>query len=214
VVITLSGIFRDLLPLQIKLLAEAAYWPPAPTSRWRELRAQARAGLPGGARRRHGDRRAARLRQRRGRLRRQRQQLIDNSRWEDEGRTGRDLHAPQGLRLRPRGRPVQQPALLQSVLAGVELAYQNLDSVELGVTTIDTYFDTLGGISRAVRAPRAAARSCRVYIGDQTRGANGGTVRTLSEQVALETAPACSTRSGTKACSSTATKACARSRCT
>ena len=41
--------------------------------------------------------------------------------------------------------------LLQSVLAGVELAYQNLDSVELGVTTVDTYFDTLGGISRAVK---------------------------------------------------------------
>jgi magnesium chelatase subunit H len=82
--------------------------------------------------------------------------------------------------------------LLQSVLAGVQLAYQNLDSVELGVTTIDTYFDTLGGISRAVqraksRTPGADADVAPVYIGDQTRDANGGTVRTLGEQVALET---------------------------
>jgi len=84
---------------------------------------------------------------------------------------------------------VQHPALLNSVLAGVQLAYQNLDSVELGVTTIDTYFDTLGGISRAVqRAKGASAAVAPVYIGDQTRDAQGGgSVRTLAEQVALET---------------------------
>jgi magnesium chelatase subunit H len=69
------------------------------------------------------------------------------------------------------------------VLAGVSLAYQNLDSVELGVTTVDHYFDTLGGISRAVK--RAKGTTAEVYIGDQTRG--DGTVRTLGEQVALET---------------------------
>ena len=70
------------------------------------------------------------------------------------------------------------------MLAGVDLAYQNLDSVELGVTTVDHYFDTLGGISRAVRRARGGA-AAPVYIGDQTRGE--GTVRTLTEQVALET---------------------------
>ena len=77
-----------------------------------------------------------------------------------------------------------QTALLNSVLAGVELAYQNLDSVELGVTTVDHYFDTLGGISRAVRRAKGG-EAAPVYIGDQTRG--DGTVRTLAEQVALET---------------------------
>jgi magnesium chelatase subunit H len=74
--------------------------------------------------------------------------------------------------------------LLQSVLADVDLAYQNLDSVELGVTTVDTYFDTLGGISRAVRRAKGGSVA-PVYIGDQTCG--DGTVRTLGEQVALET---------------------------
>ncbi len=88
---------------------------------------------------------------------------------------------------------MQQAQLLSSVLAGVQLAYQNLDSVELGVTTIDTYFDTLGGISRAVQRAKVAtqgadAEVAPVYIGDQTRDSQGGgTVRTLSEQVALET---------------------------
>jgi magnesium chelatase subunit H len=73
---------------------------------------------------------------------------------------------------------------LKSVLGGVDLAYQNLDSVELGVTTVDTYFDTLGGISRAVRRAKGG-KAAPVYISDQTKGA--GTVRTLGEQVALET---------------------------
>ena len=65
----------------------------------------------------------------------------------------------------------------------MELAYQNLESVELGVTTVDHYFDTLGGISRAVK--RARGEAAPVYIGDQTRGK--AVVRTLREQVALET---------------------------
>jgi magnesium chelatase subunit H len=70
------------------------------------------------------------------------------------------------------------------MLADVDVAYQNLDSVELGVTTIDHYFDTLGGISKAAARAKKGAE-VPVYIGDQTRGE--GKVRTLSEQVALET---------------------------
>ena len=86
-------------------------------------------------------------------------QLIDNSRWDDEDELAETYTPPQGLCLRPQpaGR-CSRPQLLQSVLAGVELAYQNLDSVELGVTTVDTYFDTLGGISRAVKRAKGAGR--------------------------------------------------------
>ena len=51
------------------------------------------------------------------------------------------------------------------------------------MTTVDHYFDTLGGISRAVK--RARGQEVAVYISDQTRGS--GKVRTLSDQVALET---------------------------
>ena len=52
------------------------------------------------------------------------------------------------------------------------------------MTTVDTYFDTLGGISRAVRRARGGVAT-PVYVGDDTQGE--GAVRTLSEQVALET---------------------------
>jgi magnesium chelatase subunit H len=73
--------------------------------------------------------------------------------------------------------------LLQSAMAGIDLAYQNLDSVDLGVTTIDHYVDTLGGVARSVQRAKGSAAS--IYIGDQTQGE--GKVRTLAEQVTLET---------------------------
>ena len=79
---------------------------------------------------------------------------------------------------------MQHAKLLNSVLADVQLTYQNLDSVELGVTTVDTYFDTLGGISSAVRRAKGGIAT-PVYIADHTNGA--GAVRTLAEQVSLET---------------------------
>ena len=109
--------------------------------------------------------------------------MVENGRWDDEDELAETYTRRKGFAYGRTGRAVPQAALLNSVLAGVELAYQNLDSVELGVTTVDHYFDTLGGISRAVR--RAKGTAAAVYIGDQTRG--DGTVRTLGEQVALET---------------------------
>ena len=82
------------------------------------------------------------------------------------------------------GKPVCNNALLKSVLADVTMSYQNLESMELGVTTIDNYFDTLGGITKAVKRAKGG-QEIPVYIGDQTQGE--GVVRTLSEQVSLET---------------------------
>jgi magnesium chelatase subunit H len=190
VVITLSGIFRDLLPLQIKLLAEAAFLAAGADEPAEQnfIRKHALAHQQ-----QHGcDLETAALRvfgNAEGAYGSNVNHLVDNSRWDDEDELAETYTRRKGFAYGRSGRPAQQSALLQSVLAGVQLAYQNLDSVELGVTTIDTYFDTLGGISRAVkRAKGPQAEVAPVYIGDQTRDGNGGgTVRTLEEQVAIET---------------------------
>ena len=111
--------------------------------------------------------------------------LVDSSRWNSEDELAECYTRRKCFAYSRHGRPQAQAKLLDSVLAGVSLAYQNLESVEVGVTTIDHYYDTLGGISRAVQ--RARREAVPVYIGDQTRGpAGAGCVRTLSEQVALE----------------------------
>ena len=190
VVITLSGIFRDLLPLQIKLLAEAAFLAASadePESqnfvRAHALAFQAAQG---------GKLEEASLRvfgNAEGAYGANVNMLIDNSRWDGEDELAETYTRRKGFAYGRSGRPSSRPALLNSVLSQVDLAYQNLESIELGVTTIDTYFDTLGGISRAVQRARRQAGGgdamAPVYIGDATRGS--GTVRTLQEQVALET---------------------------
>jgi magnesium chelatase subunit H len=187
VIITLSGIFRDLLPLQIKLLAEAAFLAASadepPESNFVRKHALAYQQEHG------GDLETASLRvfgNAEGAYGSNVNHLVDSSRWDDDDELAETYTRRKGFAYGRTGRPVKQSALLQSALASVELAYQNLDSVEIGVTTIDTYFDTLGGISRAVkRAKGKDAEVAPVYIGDQTRG--DGLVRTLAEQVALET---------------------------
>ncbi len=187
VMITLSGIFRDLLPLQIKLLAEASFMAASADEPLEQnfVRKHALAYMQEHG----GDLETASLRvfgNAEGAYGSNVNHLVDSSRWDQEDELAETYTRRKGFAYGRSGRPMQQAALLKTVLAGVQLAYQNLDSVELGVTTVDTYFDTLGGISRAVtRAKGAGSPVAPVYIGDQTRG--DGTVRTLSEQVALET---------------------------
>ncbi len=184
VVVTLSGIFRDLLPLQTKLLAEAAFLaasaeeaPAQNFIRKHALAFQARHG---------GSIEEASLRvfgNADGAYGANVNQLLDSSAWEDEAELGEAWRRRKGFAYGLDGRPARHDSVLTHMLGTVEATYQNLDSIELGITTIDHYFDTLGGISRAVKSVRGAAAT--VYVGDQTRGE--GKVRTIAEQVALET---------------------------
>ena len=184
VVVSLSGIFRDLMPLQIKLLAEASFLAASadePVER-NFVRKHALAYVA----QHGGDLETAALRvfgNADGAYGANVNHLVDNGLWNDEDELAETYTRRKGFAYGRAGVPQKQPVLLNTVLAGVELAYQNLDSVELGVTTVDTYFDTLGGVSRAVK--RARGTVAPVYIGDQTKGE--GAVRTLNEQVALET---------------------------
>jgi len=185
VVITLSGIFRDLMPLQIRLLAEAAFLAASADEpsehnwvRKHALAYQQEHGctLEVAALRVYGNAEGA--------YGSNVNNLVESSRWSDGDEIANTYSRRKGFAYGRTGRAVQQGALLQSVLADVQLTYQNLDSVELGVTTVDNYFDTLGGITQAVKVARGGVTP-PVYIGDQTRG--DGAVRSLKEQVALET---------------------------
>ena len=184
VVMTLSGIFRDLLPLQTRLLAEASFLA-ASADEPEDLNFVRRHAVA--YQKANGcDLETAALRvfsNADGAYGSNVNLLIDNSRWEDEDELAETYTRRKSFAYGRSGRPVPQAALLKSVLSDVALTYQNLESVELGVTTQDTYFDTLGGISKAVQRAQGG-RAVPVYIGDQTRG--DGVVRTLAEQVSLE----------------------------
>jgi magnesium chelatase subunit H len=77
----------------------------------------------------------------------------------------------------------EAPGALSRALSRVEATYQNIDSFEIGLTDVDHYFEYLGGVSKAVET-RAHARPS-VYLSDAV--SRDARVRSLEEMVRLET---------------------------
>ncbi len=183
VVMTLSGIFRDLLPLQTRMLAEAAL-----------LASQADEPLDQNFVRKHSlaqqaerdcDIETAALRvfsNAEGAYGANVNQMIEGGIWADPDELANAFEVNKGFAYGVNGPPKQQRDLLQSVLKDVDLTYQNLESVELGINDVDQYVDGLGGVSRSVA--KAKGEEAPVYIVDATRGKTK--VRTLGEQIDLE----------------------------
>ncbi len=184
VVCTLSGIFRDLLPLQVKLIAEAAL-----------LAAQADEPLEMNFIRKHTldhqaafncDFESAALRvfsNADGAYGSNVNLLVDTGQWEKEDELAEQFVQRKSFAYGVKPGAKAMPALMQRALGGADIAFQNLDSVELGATDIDQYVESLGGMNRVIT--RAKGAEVPVYLGDST--GKDGKVRTLSEQVALET---------------------------
>src|SRR5438067_5237481 len=114
--------------------------------------------------------------------------MVMQSQWEDDETLG-DLFVTRKCFAYTRdstGRTVEgreAPGLMNEALSRVEATYQNIDSFEVGITDVDHYFEYLGGISKAV-AKRAQSRPS-IYLSDslspQTK------IRWLEEPVRLET---------------------------
>jgi magnesium chelatase subunit H len=73
--------------------------------------------------------------------------------------------------------------LLERALSRVEVTYQNIDNTEVGITDVDHYFEYLGGVSKAVEKQTGVRP--KIYMSDTL--APGPKVRTLEETIRLET---------------------------
>ena len=114
--------------------------------------------------------------------------MVMQSAWEDAASLG-DLFVTRKSFAYTRdsqGRTVEgreAKELMDDALSRVEATYQNIDSFEVGITDVDHYFEYLGGISKAVET-RAQAKPA-IYLSDslspQTK------IRSLEETVRLET---------------------------
>ncbi|MCU0626356.1 MAG: cobaltochelatase subunit CobN [Gemmatimonadaceae bacterium] len=183
VVCSLSGIFRDLLPLQVKLLAEAAL-----------LCAQADEPEAQNFIRKHAlatmretgcDLATAALRcfgNQEGAYGSNVNLLIETGRWQDENELADLFVQRKGFAYGTDGKARAGQQYLQRALAGASLSFQNVDSVELGATDIDQYVESLGGMNRVIEQQQG--RKVAVYMGDHT--GKDGKIRTIEEQVTLE----------------------------
>ncbi|MFK7912754.1 MAG: magnesium chelatase subunit H, partial [Pseudomonadales bacterium] len=183
VVVTVSGIFRDLLPRQMQLLAEAACLcaladEPVAQNPIRDMALRCAqtldVSLEVAALRVFGNDESA--------YGANVNMMVDNGMWQSEEELGAMFMQRRCFAYGQNGVPTPQAQLLEALLAEVDITFQNLDSLELGITTLDHYVDSLGGISRAVENARGDA--VPALVGDYTQGE--GAVRTLTDQVALE----------------------------
>ncbi|HYW32114.1 MAG TPA: magnesium chelatase subunit H [Gemmatimonas sp.] len=184
-IITLSGIFRDLLPLQVKLLAEAALLCASANEpddqnfvRKHALATMAETGC---------DMATAALRvfsNAEGAYGSNVNLLVESGRWETEDDLAEQFVQRKSFAYGTNGRPTSQPALMKRALGTAEVSFQGLDSVELGATDIDQYVESLGGMTRVI-AQQRGGEAPSVYVGDYS--AAKGRTRSLTEQVELET---------------------------
>jgi magnesium chelatase subunit H len=184
VVVTVSGIFRDLLPLQLRLLAEAA-WLAATADEpveenWVRRHAQAHAEALG------VDLGTAALRifgNADGAYGANVNHLVESGSWQESDELAETFVRRKGFAYGRSGTAHEAHDLFREALRGVEATYQNLDSIELGVSDVDQYVDSLGGLTRAAGEARSA--DVPAYVLDRTRS-EAARVRTLAEQVELE----------------------------
>ncbi|HEY9401737.1 MAG TPA: cobaltochelatase subunit CobN [Pyrinomonadaceae bacterium] len=74
-------------------------------------------------------------------------------------------------------------AAFNGALARVEATYQNIDSFEIGITDVDHYFEYLGGVSKAVEKQTESRPA--IYLSDTL--SREAKVRSVEETIRLET---------------------------
>lgn len=114
--------------------------------------------------------------------------MVLDSQWEDSSELG-DLFVTRKCFAYGRdsqGRSFdgrESRKLLERALSRVEVTYQNIDTTEVGITDVDHYFEYLGGVSKAVEKQTGARPA--IYLSDSLSPA--AKIRTLEETVKLET---------------------------
>ena len=183
VVLTCSGIFRDLFPSVMQLLDQAvlaAAMADEPSDmnyvrkRAQRMAADLRISVAAAARRVF----AAQA----GQYGTGVNHIVQESTWE----TGKELGEVYLERMSyafGRGDEAQRDgAVLRAALAGVETAVQHMDSAELGLSDIDHYFEHLGGVVAAVE--RLKGDRPEAYVIDTATA--GARPRLLQEALRLE----------------------------
>ena len=108
--------------------------------------------------------------------------MVLDSQWERTEQIG-DLFVARkcfAYRRGVEGREARE--LMERALSRVEVTYQNIDNTEVGITDVDHYFEYLGGLSRAV-AKRSGAQP-KAYLSDTVSPL--AKIRSLEETVRLE----------------------------
>ena len=185
VVITISGIFRDLLAPQVKLLDRAARMAAAADEpeemnyirkhvlremeekncSFSEASNRVFSNAPGsyGANVNH---------------------LVESSSWEEEEQLADAFLSRKSFAVTEDGNWQECPEAFRSALRNVTLTFQNIDSYEIGISDIDHYYEYLGGVSKTVE--HLSGSRPDILVGDVNGFGTKQRISTLEKMVALE----------------------------
>jgi magnesium chelatase subunit H len=185
VVMTISGIFRDLLTLQVRLLDKAARMAAEADEplemnfirkhvleemqergcTFEEASNRVYSNAPGsyGANVNH---------------------LVESSTWEEENQLADAFVNRKSFAVTPRGEWQECPDALRSALKNVNLTFQNIDSYEIGISDIDHYYEYLGGVSKTVE--QLSKVKPKVMVGDINGTGKKQRICSLEKMVSLE----------------------------
>ena len=185
IVVTVSGIFRDLLSHQVRLLDKAVRQAAAadePESmnfvRKHVLQQATELGIT-------VDEAAGRIYSNApGSYGSNVNHLVESSTWEEEQQLADAFVNRKSFAFSPEGDWRESPEILRSALKNVTLTFQNIDSFEIGLSDIDHYYEYLGGVSKSVEVFGGAKP--KVMVGDAGGFGKGQKIRSLDSMVALE----------------------------
>lgn len=184
VVVTVSGIFRDLLHHQMDLLAEAV-----------RLAAEADEPNSGNFVRKHALVQADELgvsvaeaatrifANAPGSYGGNLNYLVESSGWENSGELSDAFLARKSFAYGKHGQWRAARDVMERALATVDATFQNIDSFEVGVSDIDNYYENLGGVTKSVETLRGTRPP--VIVADAI--ATSGRLSSLEQMVRLET---------------------------
>ena len=185
VVMTISGIFRDLLTVQVRLLDKAARMAAAADEpeemnfvrkhvqqemlerncSLEEASNRVYSNAPGsyGANVNH---------------------LVESSTWEEDNQLAEAFVSRKSFAVTPGGHWEECPEALRSALKHVTLTFQNIDSYEIGISDIDHYYEYLGGVSKTVE--HLSKVKPKVMVGDIDGTGKKQRICSLEKMVSLE----------------------------
>lgn len=110
--------------------------------------------------------------------------LIENSAWQDEQELADTFISRKSFAVNADGEWEESPEILTSALSTVSLTFQNIDSYEIGISDIDHYYEYLGGVSKTVE--NVSRKKPSVMVGDINGYGRGQKICSLENMVALE----------------------------
>lgn len=184
VVMTISGIFRDLFHHQTGLLDKAV-----------RLAAEADEPLEMNFVRKHTQAHAAELNvsiseaaarvfsNAPGSYGANVNHLVESSTWEDDSQLSDVFMTRKSYAYTPSGQWTASRQVMERSLATVDAAFQNIDSFEMGISDVDHYYEYLGGVTKSVEKLKGKRPS--VMVADAI--ALDDRLSSLEQMVRLET---------------------------